>query len=190
MTRIQWPSYTKFSLGYRFEKEKEVVALVFIQYFMALLFFIVIILIHLTEEVQPITYRYHALSAMGLLSLLLLRFRWIVYVKVTTLVVPPVVLLLLPPVSGLIQDEFFFWFPYVPVALSLVPHFILHPIRNRTSLRITLLVYFLMVLLLDNLLIYFSQSNQQMIDLVRANNLYYNLIPVFIFLIIVLYSFS
>ena len=184
MIHIQWPSYTKFSLGYRFEREKEVVALVFLQYFMALLFFVVIILIHLTEELQPVTYRYHALSAMGLLSLLLLRFRWIGFVKVTTLVVPPLVLLVLPPVSGLIQDEFFFWFPYVPIALSLVPHFILHPIRNRTPLMIMLLVYFLMVLLLDNMLIYFSQSNQQMIDLVQANNFYYNLIPVFIFVFV------
>jgi signal transduction histidine kinase len=181
MNTIQWPSYKKYSLGYRFEREKETVALVFVQYFNALLFLIVVILIHIQEELLPITYRYHAMVAMGLLSLILLRIRWIGFVKVITLTVPPILLLLLPPLWGIVQDEFFFWFPYVPIALSLVPHFILHPIRNRRSLLITILFYFTLVLLMDNLLIHFSQPDNQMVEIVRANSFYYNLIPVFIF---------
>jgi signal transduction histidine kinase len=181
MNTVQWPSYTKFSLGYRFEKEKEAVALVFVQYFIALLFFIVVILIHVQEEMLPVTYRYHAMVVMGLLSLILLRIRWIGLVKVITLTVPPVLLLLIPPICGLVEDEFFFWFPYVPIALSLIPHFILHPIRNRRSLIIIILFYFTLVLMIDNLLIYFSQPGVQMVEIVLANNFYYNLIPVFIF---------
>ena len=35
------------------------------------------------------------------------------YILLFTLVV------ILPPLAGLFSDEFYFWFPYVPIALSL-----------------------------------------------------------------------
>lgn len=181
MSPIRWPSYTKFSLGYRFEEEKETVALVFIQYFIAFLFILVVILIHLQEDLLPITYRYHAMVGISLLSLLFLRFGWTGLVKVITLVVPPVALLLLPLVCGMVQDEFFFWFPYVPIALSLIAHFILHPLRNRAALIATISIYFLLVLGLDDLMIHCSPPEVQIIEIVRANIFYYNLIPIFIF---------
>ena len=181
MNPVQKPAYTKFSLGYRFEEEKETVALVFIQYFITVLFSFVVLLIHLKEEILPITYRYHFMVVLGLLSLLFLRFRWIGLVKGFTLVLPPVALLLAPLICGMVQDEFFFWFPYVPIALSLIPHFILHPIRNRIALIATILIYFLLVLCMKGLLIHFSPAELQIVEIVRANSFYYSLIPIFIF---------
>jgi signal transduction histidine kinase len=181
MNTSQKPAYTRFLLGYRFEEDKETVALIFIQYFITLLFTVVVILIHLKDEVLPITYRYHLLALLGILSLILLRFRWIGLVKVITLSIPPIALLLIPLVCGIVQAEFFFWFPYVPIALCLIPHFILHPVRNRIALIATIIFYFLLVLLTDDLLIHFSPPEEPIVEIVRANSFYYTLIPIFIF---------
>jgi signal transduction histidine kinase len=175
------PAYTRFSLGYSFEKEKEVVALVFIQYFYIFLFAVVLILIHIEGDLLPITYRYHALVGIGLLSLLFLRMGWVGITKVVILTVPPVLLLLTPPLGGLVDAEFFFWFPYVPIALSLVAHFILHPIRDRLALMIILSVYLLLGLTIDNILVLCSTPGEEIIPIVEANNFYYNLVPLFIF---------
>ena len=181
MSPIRWPSYTRFSLGYRFEQDKEVVALVFIQYFFILLFSIVVILLHIEGNLIPITFRYHALILMGFLDLGFLRMGWIRLTRLVTLTVPPVLILLLPPLGGVVETEFFFWFPYVPIALSLIPHFILHPVRQRQLLIGTLLVYFLLGLFSDELLIHFGGKEEAMIALVKENRFYYNLIPVFIY---------
>lgn len=181
MHPFRWPSYTRFSLGYRFEQEKEVVALVFIQYFYILLFSIVVILLHAEGNMLPITFRYHALVLLGLISLGFLRMGWFRVTRVINLTIPPFLLLLLPPLGGLVQAEFFFWFPYVPIALSLIPHFILHPIRNRNALIITVILYFVLGLLIDNLLVHAGSAEQEMITLVRENRFYYNLVPVFLY---------
>lgn len=184
MHPFTWPSYTRFSLGYRYEQEKEVVALVFIQYFFILLFSIVVILLHAEGNLFPITYRYHALVLLGIFSLGFLRLGWIRMTRVVTLTIPPFLLLLLPPLGGMVQAEFFFWFPYVPIALSLIPHFILHPVRNRNGLIVTIIIYFLLGIFIDNLLSHASQAEQEMIGIVNENIFYYNLVPVFIFVFV------
>ncbi len=181
MSSIKWPHYSRFSLGYRFEKEKEVVALIFIQYFFILLFSVVLILIYLEHNLLPVTYRYHGLVVLGLISLLFIRLRWVGIAKFLTLTAPAVLLLILPPLAGLVDAEFYFWFPYVPIALSLIPHFILHPIRERSLLIAIILVYFLLGLLIDNLLILKDSHQGEMVEIVRQNRFYYNLIPVFIY---------
>nr|ABD75763.1 putative signal transduction histidine kinase [uncultured bacterium] len=184
MSSIKWPPYTWFSLGYRFEKEKEVVALVFIQYFYILLFSVVLILIYLEKDLLPVTYRYHALVALAIFSLLFLKLRWVGLVKLLILTIPPFLLLLLPPLSGLVEAEFYFWFPYVPIALSLIPHFILHPIRDRNTLILTLLIYFLLGILIDNLLILKGNPQEEIVEIVQQNRFYYNLVPVFIYIFV------
>ena len=184
MHPFNWPSYTRFSLGYRFEREKEVVALVFIQYFYILLFSIVVILLHAEGDLMPITFRYHALVLLGFLSLGFLRMGWIGITRVVTLTIPPFLLLLLPPLGGMVQAEFFFWFPYVPIALSLVPHFILHPLQNRNALIITVVIYFLLGIFIDNLLSHAGSAEQEMVSIVQENRFYYNLVPVFIYVFV------
>ncbi len=177
--------FDKLSLGYRFSDEREVVSLVYISYFLVLIFGLIVILLHtLEKELLPVTYRYHALMGLGLFELLLLKKRWIAPARILILTVIPTLLLLLPPLAGVTDNEFYFWFPYLPIGLSLIPHFILHPIRHRSALIITLGSYLILGLLIDNYLVLFSEGNEEIIPLVLANRFYYNLIPVFIFLFV------
>lgn len=177
--------FQKLLLGYRFEKEREVVSLIYITYMIMLIFGVMVVILHLDgEENLLITYRYHAVILIGLLALWFLWKRWITLARIVTLTIFPVLILLLPPLAGLHDDEFYFWFPYVPIALSTIPHFILHTHRNRVALYVTLGLYLILAIFIDDYLILLSDGSEQIIPFVLDNRFYYNLIPVVIYLFV------
>ncbi len=185
MIRIRPPSLEKLSLGYKFESDREIVSLIFINYFLIVLFSAIVILLHISEEeLVPVTYRYHSFILICIINLFLIRARKINLAKVLVLTLTPIIILLLPPLGGVLDNEFYFWFPYVPIALSLIPHFILHTARERRALISTLIVYLLLALLIDNYLIFFSNGSETIIPIVHENRFYYNLIPIVSYLFV------
>lgn len=175
----------KLSLGYRFDKEREIVSLIYITYFMILLFGVMVIVLHLdSEENVPVTYRYHAFILIGLLELWIIRMGLITLARIIILSITPFLILLLPPLAGLYDDEFYFWFPYIPIALSIIPHFILHTYRNRLALYITLGFYLILTIFIDDYLIFLNDGSEQIIPFVLENRFYYGLIPVIIYVFV------
>jgi signal transduction histidine kinase len=175
--------FEKISMGYSFSQNREALSLVYICYFLILVFIFVVILLHTSgDQLIPITYRYHAFILFCFIELWFLYKRWISLASILILVVTPFFLLILPPLAGLFDDEFYFWFPYIPIGLSLIPHFTLHPVRQRITLIITLVIYMLISLLIDNFLIYMSDGHGKIIPIVMENRFYYNLIPVLLFI--------
>jgi hypothetical protein len=52
------PYIKKLGLGYRFDRDREIVSLIFLSYFYILLFTVVVILLHTIEEgLLPVSYR-------------------------------------------------------------------------------------------------------------------------------------
>jgi len=183
--RIRVPFLKNLSLGYRFDRDREVTSMVYLNYAFIILFTILISIIHLDhEENLPITYRYHAFLLISIFNLWLIRIGRINLVRILILTLTPILILILPPLAGLFDDEFYFWFPYVPIALSIIPHFILHTHRHRIALYATLGFYLLLVLFIDNYLIFLSDGSEKIIPFVIENRFYYNLIPVVIFLFV------
>lgn len=175
----------KLSLGYRFDKEREIVSLIYITYFIILLFGVMVIVLHLdSEENVPVTYRYHAFILIGLLELWIIRMGLITLARIIILSITPFLILLLPPLAGLYDDEFYFWFPYIPIALSIIPHFILHTYRNRLALYITLGFYLILTIFIDDYLIFLNDGSEQIIPFVLENRFYYGLIPVIIYVFV------
>lgn len=182
---MQLPSTNRLTLGYRFDQEREIVSLIFLSYFFILLFSFIVILLHTSdEELVPVSYRYHSMILLGFVELLLIRFRLFTLAKLLILALPPFLLLILPPLAGLTSDEFYFWFPYVPIALSLISHFILHTYRERVALTITLVVYFLLALFISNYLILLKDGTETIIPIILENRFYYSLIPVIIYIFV------
>ncbi len=182
---MQLPSIKKLGLGYRFDQEREILALIYLSYFYILLFSMVIVLLHTSdEELLPVSYRYHSMILLGFVILLLVRFRFFIMAKVLILTVTPFLLIILPPLAGLFSDEFYFWFPYVPIALSLLPHFILHTRRDRVALIITLLVYLLLAIFIPNYMILLSDGSEKIITFVQQNRFYYGFVPVIIYIFV------
>lgn len=183
--RISRLPIEKLSLGYRFDKEREIVSLIYINYFIILLFGVMAIILHLDgEDNFLLTYRYHAFILIGLLELWLIRMGFITLSRIIILSISPFLILLLPPLAGLYDNEFYFWFPYIPIALSIIPHFILHTYRNRLALYITLGFYLILAIFIDDYLIFLSDGSEQIIPFVLDNRLYYNMIPVIIYIFV------
>ena len=183
--RIRPAFYSKLSLGYRFDQDREILSLIYLHYALIILFTGIVFLLHLDKEENfLITYRYHAFLVLCILNVWLISKGFIALVQILILTLTPFLILILPPLVGLFDDEFYFWFPYFPIALSVIPHFILHTYRNRLALLITLGFYLLLVLFIDNYLIYLSNGSERIIPIVLENRLYYSLIPLFIFLFV------
>ncbi len=182
---MQFPSIKKLSLGYSIEHEREILALIFFSYFYILLFSLVVILLHTSgEELILISYRYHALILLGFVMLLLVRFRLFTLAKILILWVTPFLLLILPPLAGLYSDEYYFWFPYVPIGLSLLPHFILHTKRDRPALIICLLSYLLLAIYITDFMLLFGDGSEKIIPIVLENKFYYSLIPIILYIFV------
>ena len=182
---MKWSFLDKFNLGYRFSTDREVFSLLYLVYFMIFLFVVVLILLHTgPEELVPVSYRYHSLLALSFIMVGLIRLGWLTLARILILVVIPFVLIILPPMAGLTSDEFFFWFPYVPIALSLIPHFILHTHRHRLALILTLVAYFILAIFIDDYLIFMSDGSEKIIPFVLANQYYYNLIPLIFYIFV------
>jgi len=173
------------SQGYSFGSDREALSLVIINYFLIVTFGLVVSLIHFIEtDLLPVSYRYHGIIILALVNLWLLQKRKINAARILILATIPFLLLILPPLSGVLSDEFYFWYPYLPIALSIVPHFILHPLRHRIPLFIVLGIYFFLILFSDNYLIFFRDGSEKIIPIVLENRLYYKLIPLLLFLFI------
>lgn len=182
---MQLPSIKRLGLGYRFEKEREILALIYISYFYILLFSLVVILLHTSsEELVPVSYRYHSLLLLGIVEILLIRFRFFTLAKLLMLTLTPFLLLILPPLTGLSSDEFYFWFPYVPIALSLLPHFILHTKRDRVVLIITLVVYLLLAFFIASFMMLLKDGTEKIIPIILENRFYYGFIPVILYIFV------
>ena len=182
---MQLPKFKNLNLGVSFEKERELFSLIFLSYFYILLFSLVVILLHTSgEELFPVSYRYHGLLLLGFVQLLLIRFGLSNIAKVLILTVTPFLLLILPPLTGLFSDEFYFWFPYVPIALSLLPHFILHTKRERIWLIITLVAYLLLAIFDTSYMMALSDGSEKIIPIVQENRFYYELIPTIIYIFV------
>ncbi len=182
---MQLPSIKKLGLGYRFEQERDILALIYISYFYILLFSLVVILLHSSsEELIPVSYRYHSLILLGIVEILLIRFRFFTLAKLLMLTVTPFLLLILPPLAGLTSDEFYFWFPYVPIALSLLPHFILHTRRDRVVLIITLVAYLLLAVFIASYMMLLKDGTEKIIPIILENRFYYGFIPVILYIFV------
>ena len=182
---IRLQSLKKMGMGISFAREREVFSMLFLSYGYIVLFTLVVIVMHSSgEELFLVSYRYHGLILLGFIQLVLIRYRLILLAKILLLTLTPFALLILPPLAGLFSDEFYFWFPYVPIALSLLPHFILHTYRERIGLITTLAAYLLLAIFDTSYMMALSDGSESIIPIVQANRFYYELIPVIIYVVV------
>jgi hypothetical protein len=91
----------KLTMGYRFDREREVVTLLYLCYFSIVLFGIVLFLLHNeTEDLTLVSYRYHAIILVSLIMVWLVRIRLFALARVIMLGVIPFLLIILPRWQG------------------------------------------------------------------------------------------
>lgn len=109
--------------------------------------------------------------------------------KVSLVLFLPLLLIIFPFLFGPVIDEYYLWFPYIPVTLSILPHFIFSYTRERFYLILTLSFYLCLVFFIDRIMIYFSNIELAIIPIINGNYFYYKLIPVASFIFVNVLAF-
>lgn len=106
----------------------------------------------------------------------LLRQGKVILSKISMVFCLPFLLIILPTVMGDVQDEYFFWYPFIPVIFSVAPHLIFTDKAERHLLYITLFLYLILTLLIDRFLILFGNADQlNILPIVSDVYLFYKL---------------
>lgn len=88
----------KLTLGYRFDRDREVISLLYICYFIILVFGIIVVLLHTgQEELVLVSYRYHSLILLSLILVWLIKIRLFTLARILILTLIPFALIILPP---------------------------------------------------------------------------------------------
>jgi signal transduction histidine kinase len=88
------------------------------------------------------------------------------------------------PLTGRVIDDYYFWFPYLPVAASVLPYYLYSEDSERKWLIITLGYYLFILLVTDNILNFYADESLSILPIVKGNALFYKLSAALIFLFI------
>jgi signal transduction histidine kinase len=155
----------------------------FIMLVISLLLLAILRITSLSEHAQMAmgSFRVFLLLIVTLLNLVLAGFGYHHYSKISTIFLPPIVFLLFPTFLGFVEEESFIYYPYILIAISIIPQLILIPRRDRILYRSSLFYYFGLVVCIDWLLMAFMPERFIIVDRIMSFFLYYKLAHIFIF---------
>lgn len=97
---------------------------------------------------------------------------------------PLLIMFFVPITTNTIVPDYYFWFPYIPVAASVLPYYFFPEETEKKWHFFTLGYYLLILLITDNVLSYFAIDNLAILSIVGENALFYKVSPAFIFVFI------
>jgi len=160
---------------------------------MNFIMFIILLFLNITAAVlREINHGEYSIHTKKLLIMLIFNalnfyFSYYRYHKITKIIlifIPSVVLMFLPISLGYIQNMDYVAYPLAIIGLSFVPQLILKPEFSNKLYVVSLLYFFLQVLLLDHMLDYFSNNYTTFYQSLIEFMIYYKLVFMAIFLFI------
>ncbi|MBN2663664.1 MAG: HAMP domain-containing histidine kinase [Bacteroidales bacterium] len=119
------------------------------------------------------------------INILLNRFGYFRIGRLLLLYLLPLLILFFVPVAtGKVVTDYYFWYPYIPVAASVLPYYFFPEESEKKWHFFTLGYYLLILLITDNVLSYFANDNLTILTIVDENALFYKISPAFIFVFI------
>jgi signal transduction histidine kinase len=120
----------------------------------------------------------------NIINILLAKKSHFTALKISLIFVPVFIFFILTTLTGFVEEESYYYYPYVIIAFSLFPQLILAPYKE-TAIYYTALAYFLvLVMISDNLLSYYAETPLKASESIKEFYFYYKLVPfiVFVFL--------
>jgi signal transduction histidine kinase len=143
------------------------------------------ILLLTNEEISYGTLRVAALLVVNFLNLALARFGYAQLSRLSLIYLPPVIFLLSPTLLlGYVEEESYTYYPYVLIAGSIIPQFLVHPKKEKILFWFSLSYYFLLVLFIDRFMVHFSEKNFSIVERINTFYYFYKISQVVIFLFI------
>lgn len=130
-----------------------------------------------------------AVIVLCIINLLLNRYGFFRTGRFLLLFLLPGLLILIIPLTGEVLNDYYFWFPYIPVAASVLPYYLFTEESEKKWMFTTLGYYLLILLFTDNILNFFANKSLQILPVVIENTLFYKLSAslIFVFINITLY---
>ncbi len=118
------------------------------------------------------------------------RYRWS---RILLIIDLPFLILFFPTLLGNVHDEYYFWYPFVPIALSIIPHFVFTKEKEIKWVYLSLFAYLLITVSIDEVLNVFAPDKLAISSIIEANYLYYRFGPAMIFVFVnasLIYAFK
>lgn len=119
--------------------------------------------------------------ALSIVNLLFSRIGKPNLAKFSLILVSPIVFLIYPIFTGFVEEESYTYYPYVIIALSIIPQMILIPTVQRTVFRLVILYYFVLLLAIEPLMVHFGPNDLDMVGLVKEFFVFYKIAQIAIF---------
>jgi signal transduction histidine kinase len=104
--------------------------------------------------------------------------------KFLLMYVPPAIFLLGPTLYGYVEEESYTYYPYVLICVSIVPQLLLHPRDEKLLFWLSIVYYFVLVIIIDTLMIHLGTVHFPIVD--RINTFYpmYKIAQIMLFIFI------
>jgi signal transduction histidine kinase len=101
--------------------------------------------------------------------------------KISLIFVPVFIFFIFTTFTGFVEEESYYYYPYVIIAFSLFPQLILAPYKE-TAIYYSALVYFLiLVMISDNLLTHYAEKPLKAAEFIKEFYFFYKLVPLIVF---------
>ncbi len=133
------------------------------------------------REVTFYTTRIILLLAVNIFNLILSAYKKVRLMQILTSLAPVSVIIVIPTLLGYVQSSSFFYYHLVFVGLSIIPQLVFVPGKDNLPYWLTMLVFFLLILVLDDMLLNFAASEDATKRIIGFFKLYYKVVPVVVF---------
>ena len=128
------------------------------------------------------TWRLLIVIAICFINIWLARNRYILIFKICIIFIPVFVIFVFSTLTGFVEAESYFYYPYGIIAFSVIPQLILIYDKERTLFFISMGYYLILLLMVDNLLTWFSQEEFAIVEIIKDFYVYYKAVPLTIFI--------
>ncbi len=102
--------------------------------------------------------------------------------KIILIFIPTFVILIFPTLIGFVEEESFFYYPYIIIAFSIVPQLILPIGKKRLLFSISMAYFLILILFCDNFLVFKASSQPEVVKLIKTFYVNYKVIPILLYL--------
>ena len=138
-------------------------AVVMVIMFVLLIFLMIMASVE-NDKVGIGTLRVFLLFNINIINLILARYKCHIISKLSLIFLPPVVFILLPTLIGFVEEEGFIYYPYILIALSIIPQLLLLPDKDKFIYRFAVVYYFILTMVIDRLMMYYMPEKYIIVD--------------------------
>ena len=130
------------------------------------------------------TLRVVILLIVNALNLVLAKYGFTRFSRLSLIYLPPIVFLLGPTLIGYVEEESYTYYPYTLICVSIIPQLLLDPKKEKFLYWFSLTYYFILVIFIDKIMVSFETTSFPIIDRINTFYPFYKIAHIGLFLFI------